>query len=240
MFAPRGLGAAFVAPALARLDALGARLRTHAAVAGIEDDGARATALHVGGERVPLGAEDAVVLALPPSRLSKLMPEVEAPRDDGAILNAHFVVRAPALLAGAAPLLGLLGASAQWIFLRGDVVSVTVSAAEELGILATPRDEVATRIWRDVGAALSLGDNDRVATRLIVEKRATFDQSPAGVASRPAARTRLANLALAGDATDTGLPATIEGALLSGEIAAARVLERATTTTTTREGRAGR
>jgi monoamine oxidase len=59
-----------------------------------------------------------------------------------------------------------------------------------------------------------------VAARLNKERRATFDQSPEGVARRPAARTGLANLWLAGDATDTGLPATIEGAIRSGETAA--------------------
>ncbi|HET7409104.1 MAG TPA: FAD-dependent oxidoreductase, partial [Paracoccaceae bacterium] len=52
------------------------------------------------------------------------------------------------------------------------------------------------------------------------ERRATFDQSPAGVNKRPQARTPLANLVLAGDATATGLPATIEGAIRSGETAA--------------------
>ncbi|MGF1552918.1 MAG: hydroxysqualene dehydroxylase HpnE [Paracoccaceae bacterium] len=238
MLAPKGLGAAFVAPALARLAALGARVETNAAVSGIEDDGRRATALSLGARRIALGAEDALVLALPPSRLAKLMPGIEAPADDGAILNAHFVVRDARRLEGAAPITGLLGALAQWVFVRGDVVSVTVSGAHELGILATPRDEVATRLWRDVGAALSLGDNDRIATRLIAEKRATFDQSPAGIARRPGARTRLANVVLAGDATDTGLPATIEGALLSGEIAAATVRDTSTTRQARRTGRA--
>jgi monoamine oxidase len=52
------------------------------------------------------------------------------------------------------------------------------------------------------------------------ERRATFDQSPAGLARRLSLRTGWENLILAGDSVDTGLPATIEGAIRSGECAA--------------------
>ena len=53
------------------------------------------------------------------------------------------------------------------------------------------------------------------------ERRATFAATPAEAARRPGARTRYANLVLAGDWTDTGLPATIEGSIRSGLTAAA-------------------
>ena len=59
--------------------------------------------------------------------------------------------------------------------------------------------------------------------RIVKEKRATFAATPAQDARRPAARTPWANLFLAGDWTDTGLPATIEGALRSGNTAASLV-----------------
>ena len=59
-----------------------------------------------------------------------------------------------------------------------------------------------------------------VAQRINRERRATFDQSPGGIAKRLAAITPLSNLILAGDWTQTGLPATIESALRSGERAA--------------------
>ncbi|MEL6198290.1 MAG: FAD-dependent oxidoreductase, partial [Pseudomonadota bacterium] len=144
---------------------------------------------------------------------------------------------APGTLGAATPpLTGTLGSLSQWIFVRGDVISVTVSAAQEIGILATPREEIITTLWREVAAALSLRESAPVAARVIVEKRATFDQSPAGVAKRLSAQTWLSNLFLAGDATDTGLPATIEGAVLSGETAAGHVAAMATGT----DERAGR
>ena len=60
--------------------------------------------------------------------------------------------------------------------------------------------------------------------QIVKERRATFEATPAQVAKRPAAATRWRNLALAGDWTDTGLPATIEGAIRSGHKAAEMML----------------
>ena len=63
------------------------------------------------------------------------------------------------------------------------------------------------------------------AYRVVKERRATFAQTPAEVTRRPPARTALTNLYLAGDWTDTGLPATLEGAVRSGHTAARAVIE---------------
>jgi uncharacterized protein with NAD-binding domain and iron-sulfur cluster len=61
---------------------------------------------------------------------------------------------------------------------------------------------------------------------VVKERRATFAQTPSALAQRPPSRTALANLALAGDWTDTGLPATIEGAIRSGFKAAQLIASR--------------
>jgi uncharacterized protein with NAD-binding domain and iron-sulfur cluster len=61
--------------------------------------------------------------------------------------------------------------------------------------------------------------------RVVKEKRATFAQDPETVAKRPGPVTSLGNLLLAGDWTNTGLPATIEGAIRSGRKAAGLVLK---------------
>jgi uncharacterized protein with NAD-binding domain and iron-sulfur cluster len=57
--------------------------------------------------------------------------------------------------------------------------------------------------------------------QIVKERRATFASTPAQLARRPKPATRWKNLFLAGDWTDTGLPATIEGAVRSGFAAAA-------------------
>ncbi len=56
--------------------------------------------------------------------------------------------------------------------------------------------------------------------QIVIEKRATFASRPDQEMLRPATRTRWNNLMLAGDWTATGLPATIEGAIRSGQKAA--------------------
>jgi uncharacterized protein with NAD-binding domain and iron-sulfur cluster len=79
-------------------------------------------------------------------------------------------------------------------------------------------------LWADVCKALGI-DAPLPAWQIVKEKRATFAATPAQNARRPPARTQWRNLFLAGDWTATGLPATIEGALRSGEKAAALALK---------------
>jgi predicted NAD/FAD-dependent oxidoreductase len=111
---------------------------------------------------------------------------------------------------------------AQWLFLRGEIASVTISAAEEH--VDTPAEALAPRIWADVARALDRPDAPMPPVRIVKEKRATFAQTPESLDLRPGAPTFYRNLFLAGDWTDTGLPATIEGAVRSGLRAAEAVL----------------
>jgi uncharacterized protein with NAD-binding domain and iron-sulfur cluster len=62
------------------------------------------------------------------------------------------------------------------------------------------------------------------AWQVVVEKRANFAALPDQETRRPGTRTRWNNLMLAGDWTATGLPATIEGAIRSGQKAADTLL----------------
>ncbi len=103
-----------------------------------------------------------------------------------------------------------------WAF--SDRLSVTVSAADRLVDIES--ETLAQTLWRDVAAVHDL-PAAMPPCRIVKEKRATFAATPAQDARRPAAATRRHRPFLAGDWTDTGLPATIEGALRSGERAAA-------------------
>lgn len=221
VLAPQGLAEALVAPALATLARRGAAVHTAARLDGLTLAGDRVTRLSVAGAEVPLGPKDAVLLAVPPWAAARLLPDLPAPAAGQAIVNAHFRIDEPAVLPGGLPVLGLIGGTAEWLFLRGDVLSVTVSAAD--GLAERPADEVAERLWRDVARALGRS-GPPPPVRVVKEKRATFDQTPAAAALRPAARTRWRNLLLAGDWTDTRLPATLEGAVRSGDRAARALL----------------
>jgi hypothetical protein len=96
-------------------------------------------------------------------------------------------------------------------------LSVTISAADRL--LDEPREGLAKRIWAEVAAITGL-PAALPPWQIVRERRATFAATPEQNARRPAARTHWVNLVLAGDWTDTGLPATIESAIRSGRRAA--------------------
>lgn len=231
MLAPAGLGKALVEPAVAWLEERGVEIRHGQVLRHLERSGSRAEALRFGDGDVALGPSDRVVLALPPSRLAAVFPEADPPEDDSAILNAFFRLSEAdaAAVADAPPIIGVLNADTHWIFRRGDVVSLTLSAADHTGMMDKSAEELSPHLWDETCRALGLSPGAAyVASRINKEKRATFDQSPAGVAKRPQQRTGLANMVLAGDATDTGLPATIEGALRSGEMAAMLVSAQVT------------
>ncbi|MCW8952893.1 MAG: FAD-dependent oxidoreductase, partial [Rhodospirillales bacterium] len=134
------------------------------------------------------------------------------------IINIHYRTDGKALLPGGTAFLGLTGGMAQWLFVRNDVVSVTISAADDLIDLGA--DDIAAMIWNETQQAMGLSQTAIPPFRVIKERTATFAQTPEQVRRRPAPRTNWDNLYLAGDWTDTGLPASVEGAVLSGKTAA--------------------
>jgi len=215
-----GLSAACVDPALDLLARAGATVRLNTRLAGLARQGDRVMTLHLaGGEAVPLAPADRVVLALPAPVASDLLPGLAVPTAFRAILNAHLRLPAPVTLPGDAPLLGVVGGTVEWLFARGDVVSTTTSAADAL--IDRPAAELEALVWRDVARVLGLS-GPCPPIRLVKEKRATFAATPDSRHRRPGLRAGgLSNLLLAGDWTDTGLPATIEGAVQSGHAAAA-------------------
>ncbi len=213
-----GLSDAFVDPALDLLRRRGADVRFGHRLRAVAYADGRARRLDFGADAVALGAGESVVLALPPAAAARMVPSLTVPEGSHAIVNAHFRLSAPAGLPADLPFLGLVGGTAQWLFVRGEVASVTVSAADALA--DEPAEAVARKTWRDVAAALGLDPDEAPAYTVVKERRATFAQTPAEARRRPGTRTGFANVYLAGDWTDTGLPATIEGAVRSGRAAA--------------------
>jgi squalene-associated FAD-dependent desaturase len=218
LVAAEGLSESFVDPALAYLDVHGGTVRLGTTLRAIDWEDDAPVALRMDAGTVPLAPGDRIVVATPPGVAERLLPGLTTPQGATAIVNAHMRFDSPIDWPWDAPLAGLIGGTAQWIFHRDDIVSVTVSAADALA--ERPADEIAEVLWRDVARALRLDVSARPAIRVIKEKRATFLQSPAQVQRRPGARTHWPGVFLAGDWTDTGLPATIEGAVISGNNAA--------------------
>jgi squalene-associated FAD-dependent desaturase len=208
------LAAAFVEPALKHLSNKGARVRLGERLKAITRDRDRVTALEIGDRTETLSPADIVVLATPPWVTGELLPGIPVPDEFRAIVNAHFKIAPPAETPG---MLGLIGGTAEWVFAFSDRISVTVSGADRLVDMG--REELAQLLWRDVAKVHRLPEAIP-PWQIVKEKRATFAATPAQVRKRAKAATSWKNLVLAGDWTDTGLPATIEGAIRSGHKAA--------------------
>ncbi len=216
--ASTGLSDTFVDPALTLIAAAGSGVRFGHRLGRIEYAGNRARRLEFGKRPVRLGPDDSVVLALPPAAIRDLVPGTSVPQAGHIIVNVHYVLPHTARLPGGSPFLGLIGGTAQWLFVRGPIASVTISAADDLAGVSAP--ELALRTWSEIASVLGGAPHPVPAFRVLKERRATFAQTPEEVRRRPPTRTALANVFLAGDWIDTGIPATIEGAVQSGNAAA--------------------
>jgi squalene-associated FAD-dependent desaturase len=216
LIARDGLTDAFIDPALAYLRARGAEIRFDHELRGVRTAKRRVEALVFADGEIALARSDAVVLAVPFWAADAFVPGLKTPTEYRAIVNAHFRIKPPADMP---PIVGVINATVEWIFAFPDRISITISNGDRL--LGSSREALAERIWQEVAAALGMGIADTPPPWQIVrERRATFAATPQQDALRPPARTFLRNLVLAGDWTDTGLPATIEGAIRSGRRAA--------------------
>ena len=223
LFFHKGLSPALIDPALKMLSQFGAELRMKARLRGLAWHNTRVNALQFAEGRLRVASDDAVVLAVPPEVCTDLWPGIAIPTQSRAIVNAHFRLDQPVELPSGSPILGLINAEAQWLFARGNILSVTVSAADRLVERASW--ELANMLWNDVTRALDRNLGRLPPWRIIKERRATIAQTPAEIQRRPETRTALANLYIAGDWTATGLPATIESSINSGYRAAQLALE---------------
>jgi squalene-associated FAD-dependent desaturase len=183
----------------------------------------------------PTLAADAVILAVQPDRLVRLVPQAagvstESLRRLGSspIVNLHVVFdrRVTDL-----PFAAGVRSPVQWFFDRtdsggleeGQYLAISLSAAEaELSMTADELRELYLSALGDLLPQTRLADvTNFFVTR---EHSATFRAAPGARALRPGAGTALPGLALAGAFTDTGWPATMEGAVRSGRAAARHVL----------------
>jgi squalene-associated FAD-dependent desaturase len=214
LIARDGLTSVFIDPALEFLRSRGADIRLEHQLHGLKFGSGRAETLQFSGENANLAANDLVILAVPFWIASSLVGGLRTPSETRAIVNAHFRIVPPA---GAAPITGVINGVTEWVFAFEDRLSVTISNADRL--LDYPREALAAEIWREVAAVVGIADK-LPPWQIVRERRATFAALPEEDVKRPGPRTAWNNLILAGDWTATGLPATIEGAIRSGNRAA--------------------
>jgi len=218
LIAREGLSAVLVEPAIRLLQAKGASIQFGHELRAFGKSAERISELNFGDDVIALGADDRVVMAVPPRPAASLLPGLKTPSKFRAIVNAHFRFDPPKDLP---PILGVVGGLVEWLFAFPQRLSITISGADRL--VDMPREELAQAIWRDICKAGGV-QGELPPWQIVRERRATFEATPEQNALRPGASTAWKNLFLAGDWTDTGLPATIEGSVRSGDRAADLVL----------------
>jgi squalene-associated FAD-dependent desaturase len=205
--------------------------------------GTKVTSLSANGSGWNVGSQsyDEVILAVPPAAASALLPAgaIEQPLDWAArlgsapILNVHIVLRRVVLTE---PFLAVVGSPGQFVFDRtvssglvaGQYLAVSISAADDL--IDVPVAHIRPPVMTELGRMLGVRDSDVIDFFVTREREATFRPGPGSRALRPETLTRAPGLYLAGAWTQTGWPATMEGAVRSGDRAAQAVIERSATT----------
>jgi squalene-associated FAD-dependent desaturase len=218
LIARDGLSAVLVEPAIRLLQDKGAGIHFGHELRGFGLSADSVGELRFGDDNVAITPDAAVVLSVPPRPAALLLPGLKTPNKFRAIVNAHFRFDPPKDMP---PILGVVGGLVEWLFAFPQRLSITISNADRL--VELPREELANAIWRDICKAAGLSA-ELPPWQIVRERRATFEATPEQNALRPGAATTWKNLFLAGDWTDTGLPATIEGSVRSGDRAADLVL----------------
>jgi uncharacterized protein with NAD-binding domain and iron-sulfur cluster len=183
-------------------------------------------------------AADWFVLAVPFERVADLLPSELAGSPFFAnirhltpspITSIHLWFDREVMALPHAVLVDCLG---HWIFNRGRqpngdwYLQVVISASGSLRELG--HDEVRRRIVAELGGMFpAVGEATLLRSKVVTEHTATFSAVPGVDRWRPTQTTPVANLLLAGDYTATGWPATMEGAVRSGYLAAEAILARA-------------
>jgi squalene-associated FAD-dependent desaturase len=236
-----GLSDLYVEPARAFIERQGGVLRCGSDVTGSVVDGENvACVLLKEGETIPCSA---LILAVPSYRAASLLPA--ALRESGYMAAAASIPLSPIVSVHLwfetdvmpQETLGVIGRRVQWVFNRrkighengpenakrgGGHISAVISAAH--AFVEMGNDELTRIVLEDLESIY--GPDAGRATHAVVirERRATFSCTPEVERIRPGCVTPVHNLFIAGDWTDTGYPATIEGAIMSGERCAGRAM----------------
>ncbi len=216
----------------------GSTVRTRAPIAAIVRHSGRAGGVRLRDGSVVRGRN--VISSVPPWALGAILP----PDERLATLAAAAGAIRPSPIISInlwfdrpfmeGEVLGIIGKNVQWAFNRRDIlgegegkggcVACVISAAGDL--IGRPADELSRLAVADLRSVFPSATRAALVHSVVIkERRATFSPTPETEGLRPGTVTSLEGLLLAGDWTDTGLPATIEGAVVSGYAAASRVLE---------------
>lgn len=168
---------------------------------------------------------DCVVLAIPQYLIEKiksadnLLNEQYFQMEISPIITIHIWEKNKSFNK---PFIGLIDSNIHWVFNNGSHISVVISGAEEF--INTPSDKIIEMVTEELNRSNPSFCRENISNyKIIKEKRATLKCTPENEGLRESLSSNIENLVFAGDWTNTHLPGTIEGAILSGKLAAIEI-----------------
>ena len=166
------------------------------------------------GQDINVDKNDKVIFALPLNIFGKFFPSISIPSEFNTIINIHYKLSDTILKKFRNEIIGMIESKSQWIFVKKDHISITISDANKFEDI--PNDIIAELVWKEVCEYLA--EYLKLPTfRVIKEKKATYNQSPENNHLISSIKSLPKNLLIAGDWTQNKLPCTIEGSILSGK-----------------------
>ncbi len=218
------LSALFVEKAVKFIEERGSEVRFSEPVTAVETSGGRIASVLTRGGRIE--NPKALIFAIPAHALGKidgivgLVPEIAGyDMKYSSITSFHLRIKDTQI---PRDFIALIDSPVQWVFNHGDYISTVTSASTDWDSMK--EEDILSLIKSELKTYLGIEESRITSHKMIKEKRATFVCGGENLRHRPGTSTGIKNLFLAGDWTDTGLPATIEGAVQSGHKAADAVL----------------
>ena len=163
---------------------------------------------------IDIKENDLVIFAIPPSNFSKFFPNLSLPKNYNSIVNVHFKLTKTIKDKFSKKIIGFINSYTHWLFIKENYLSVTISNANHLNNLDS--EEIANIIWVEICSYMKI--KHRIPSfQVVKEKKATLEQSPSNFSLVRKLTELPNNVRISGDWTQTSLPCTIEGSILSGK-----------------------
>lgn len=172
------------------------------------------TKLEFNNKQIEIGRDDYVISALPITAFSKIFNIIDVPKEFNTILNIHYKISNKIKKLFTRDIIGMINSHSQWIFIKNDYLSVTVSNANIFN--DESQETLSKRVWEEICVLVNKNIN-MPNYQIIKEKKATFLQSPNNYELIKKITNLPRNLSICGDWTQSDLPCTIEGSIMSGK-----------------------